>query len=136
MGWFSWFGTGEKAVDTAADVAKTVSDGLYNGLDMVWYTDEEKAQQAHKNNELLYKFWGLVSKENTEQSKARRSMAEMTLKVYFSLILMGVAVWGFDPGYANYIFKVVGTLTYLTVPIGAIYFGPHQFAKLKNKPTE
>ena len=133
MSWFSWFGTGEKAVDTASDVAKTVSNGLYNGLDMVWYTDEEKAQQSHKNNELLYKFWDLISKENTEQSKARRSMAESTLNVYFSLILMGVAVWGFSPSYAAYIFKVVGTLTYLTVPIGAIYFGPHQFAKLKKK---
>jgi hypothetical protein len=132
MAWYSWFKSSDKAIDTAAGVVEKVSDGLYNGIDMAFYTDEEKAIDQRKKNELIYKFWELTTKENTQQSLARRELAKMTMKVYFSLILMAVSVWGFDKEYAEFIFKVVGTLSFLAVPIGAIYFGPHQFAKLKD----
>lgn len=131
MSIFGWFGSGPKAVDTASDVVDKVSTGLVSGIDMMFYTEEEKAIAQRKNNELVYKFWELTAKENTQQSLARRELAKMTFKVYFSLILMGVGVYGFDPEYAKYIFDVVKGMSFLVVPIGAIYFGPHQFNKLK-----
>jgi hypothetical protein len=110
-----------------------IADGVMAGLDKVWFTDEEKSEARQKGSDTLLKFWEVIANENTEQSKARRELAKMTFKVYFSLLLMAVAVYGFDVEYAKFIFSVAGVLTVLVTGIGAIYFGPQQISKIWKK---
>ena len=60
-----------------------IVDGLISGIDKIAYTDEEKAEAHQKGTETILKFWEVISRENTEQSKARRILAKMTFQVFF-----------------------------------------------------
>lgn len=136
MGWLTaikaMLGT-PKTINTAVETGAKITDGIIAGLDKIWYTEEEKAEGRQKGSETLLKFWEVIANENTEQSKARRELARMTFKVYFSLLLMSVAVWGFSKEYAAFIFSVASVLTILVGGIGAIYFGPNQISKIWKK---
>jgi len=122
-----------KAIDKALDVGEKITSGIISGLDKLVFTDEERADIKQKSNELLLEFWGKIANENTEQSKARRSLAMMTFKVYFFLLLAGVVVYKIDTAYSQFIFDVAGTLTWLVSGIAAIFFGPHQLSKVIKK---
>jgi len=125
--------TSKKTINTAVETGAKIADGLIAGLDKICYTEEEKADASQKASKTLLDFWGIIAKENTEQSKARRELARMTFKVYFSLLLMSVIVRGFDKEYAAFIFSVAEVLTLLVGGIGAIYFGPNQISKIWKK---
>jgi len=56
---------------------------LISGIDKIAYTDEEKAEVHQKGTETILKFWEVIARENTEQSKARRILARMTFQVFF-----------------------------------------------------
>ena len=122
-----------KTIDKAVDIGAKVTDGIISGLDKLVFTEEEKSDVKQKASETLLEFWKVIASENTEQSKARRSLAMMTFKVYFSLLLIGVTVYKFDAEYSKFIFDVAGTLTGLVLMIAGIYFGPQQIAKIWKK---
>jgi len=133
MGLWSWLTSGAKTAETAADTGKILVEGLVSGLDKVWYTDEEKAEARQKAADTLLKYWEAVAKENTEQSKARRELAKMAFTVYFGLIIIGVVCYFWQPPAAQFIFQVVGKITWLITMIAGIYFGPHQISKIWSK---
>jgi len=56
---------------------------LISGIDKIAYTDEEKAEVHQKGTETILKFWEVIARENTEQSKARRILTRMTFQVFF-----------------------------------------------------
>lgn len=122
--------TTQTSIDKAIDIGDKVTTGVISGLDKIWYTEEEKAENRQKASETLLKFWNITANENTEQSKARRELAKMTFKVYFFLLLTGVTVYKLDSAYSKFIFDVASTLTPLVMGIAAIYFGPQQIAKV------
>jgi len=130
MGFFSFLTSGSKAAENATDIAKTLTGGIVSGLDALVLTDEEKVQYNAKAAGLVLEFHKNFSKENSEQSKARRRLAVGTFQVFFFLILSGVVVYKFDPAYAIYIFKVVESITWLVGMIAAAYFVPHQISKV------
>lgn len=76
-----------KTIDKAVDVGDKITTGIIAGLDKIWHTEEEKSDAQQKANETLLGFWKTVANENTEQSKARRELANMVFKVYFSLFI-------------------------------------------------
>ena len=81
----------------------------------------------------ILKFWGAIASENTEQSKARRALAQMTFKVFFSMLLMAIGVYPFEPGYARFILEIAGSISFIISAITVIYFGPHQIQKIFKK---
>lgn len=133
MSWLTALFSTPKTIDTAVETGAKIADGVMAGIDKVWFTPEEKADAQQKGTETLLKFWEVIANENTEQSKARRELAKMTFKVYFSLLLMAVTVYGFNEKYAAFIFSVAGTLTVLVMGVAAIYFGPNQISKIWKK---
>ena len=133
MSWISALFSTPKTIDTAVETGAKITSGIISGLDKIWMTTEEKSDAQQKGTETLLKFWEVIANENTEQSKARRELAKMTFKVYFSLLLMAVAVYGFSEKYAAFIFSVAGTLTVLVMGVAAIYFGPNQISKIWTK---
>lgn len=130
MGWFSFLNSGTKAAENATDIAKTLTGGIVSGIDALVLTDEEKTQYSAQAGELYLRFYETFGKENSEQSKARRALATMTFKVFFALILMGVAVYKLDPKYAAYIFDIVKSITWLVGMVAGAYFIPHQISKV------
>ena len=77
----SFLANSTKTAETEA--GKSIVDGLISGIDKIVYTDEEKAEARQKDLETILKFWEVVSRENTEQSKARRILVKMTFQVFF-----------------------------------------------------
>jgi hypothetical protein len=135
MAIWDWFST-PKTVEKGIGIIEKVTDGIVAGIDKAWYTEEEKAEASQKAVETIIEMWKTLATENSEQSKARRVIAMAILKVYFTLLLMGVVVYGFDPDYAAFIFKIVKEISVLVAGVQFIYFGPHQISKIWKKGSE
>lgn len=65
------FGGGEAAEHTV----KKAADGIYNGLDKLVYTEEEKAEARQKGVDTFLKFAELTREENSVRSVTRRYLA-------------------------------------------------------------
>ena len=122
-----------KTVETATAAGKSIVDGLISEIDAIAYTDEEKAEAHQKGTETILIFWEVISRENTEQSKARRIQAKMTFQVFFFFLLAAAVVYKFDPEYAKFLLILAGKIMFLVSAISVIYFGPHQLQKIVKK---
>ena len=118
--------TAEKAVD----IADKVTTGFIAGIDKMFYTKEEKAEATQKFSETILSFWELTTKENTQQSMARREIARMTFQVYFFLILVMAVLWKIDLEWAKFIFTIIKMITWLVGMVAATYFVPYQVSKI------
>lgn len=121
------------ATDKTLKIGEKITDGITRGVDALIFTDEEKNQLRQHGAEILLDFWKSVSSENTQQSMARRELAKMTMQVFFTLLLVGVAVFKFDKAFADFIFGVAKEITWLVTLVAGIYFGPHQLSKIISK---
>jgi len=121
------------ATDKTLKIGEKITDGITRGVDALIFTDEEKNQLRQHGAEILLDFWKSVSSENTQQSMARRELAKMTMQVFFTLLLVGVAVFKFDRVFADFIFSVAKEITWLVTLVAGIYFGPHQLSKIISK---
>jgi len=119
-----------KTIDTAAEAGKKITDGIVDGIDAIWFTNEEKAAYKQKGTETILKFWELTAKENTQQSIARRELAKMTFKVFFFFLLSAAVVYKFDPVYSKILLGYADMIKFLVSAIAVIYFGPHQIQKI------
>ena len=133
MGFFDFITSGTKAAENATEIGSKITGGVISGIDALVFTDEEKTQYSAKAGELYLKFWDTFGKENSEQSKARRELAKMTFKVFFFLLLAGVALYKVDKEYAFFIFKTAESIKWLVVMVAGAYFIPHQIGKVYSK---
>ena len=122
-----------KKVETATEAGKSIVDGLISEIDAIAYTDEEKAEAHQKGTETILKFWEVIARENTEQSKVKRILAKMTFQVFFFFLLAAATVFKFDADLAKFLLALAGKIMFLVSAIGAIYFGPHQLQKVMKK---
>lgn len=127
--------TGAKTTEKAVDIADKVTTGFMTGIDKMFYTKEEKADAIQKHSETMLKYWELVTKENTQQSMARRELARMAFQVYFFLILAMVVMWKIDLEWAKFVFETLGMITWLVGMVAATYFVPHQVSKIWKSPN-
>ena len=90
MGLFSILAGSSKSVD------KIVDAGI-NGVDAMFYTDEEKAQHKAKMQELYFKFVEISANESTTQSVSRRMICMPVVYVWLALIIANVCASLFAP---------------------------------------
>lgn len=125
MGFLSWFSGGGKQVDK-------VTDAVINGLDAVFYTDEEKAGDAKKRAEIWYKFMELARNESSIKSVTRRVIAILVISHW--LIFLNVALVshlvGNEPG-ALFAFGLAKAMLWIVGGVGAFYFGTHLLSGIK-----
>lgn len=82
---------------------ETVVNGAVSGIDKLFYTKEEKAENAVKMSE-----WFLRYLEATQpQNLARRFIALIIVVLWALLVLAGVAIYKFDADYSSFIFEVL-----------------------------
>ena len=82
---------------------ETVVNGAVSGIDKLFYTKEEKAENAVKMSE-----WFLRYLEATQpQNLARRFIALIIVCLWALLILAGVALYKLDQAYSRFIFEVL-----------------------------
>ena len=124
------FISGLKAVFAAPKVLDTSMDLLKkgaSGIDMMFYTDEEKEISRKEWFAMVLKSEQTNQEQGCERSKTRRDLAKNFCQVYLSLILMGVAVVKFDLEVAKYIAAQIKTLSYAVVPILVFFFGSYGY---------
>ena len=122
-----------QTIEKAVVVGEKVTDGIIDGLDKIWHTEEEKTEAQQKATETLLEFWKATAHENTQQSEARRWLAKETFKVYFFFILMGATVYKVDAEFAKTLLDFAASMTWLIAMIAGIYFGPQQISKVWKK---
>ena len=114
----SFLANSTKTVETATEAGKSIVDGIISGIGKIAYTDEEKADARQKGTETILKFWEVIGRENTEQSKARRILAKMAFQVFFFFLLAAVVVYRFDAEYARFLLQLAGKIMFLVSAIG------------------
>jgi ABC-type transport system involved in cytochrome c biogenesis permease subunit len=118
---FSWLTGGGKTADKVID---TVSAGV----DMAWFTEEEKSIAAAKVLDFKLKWMKATSGQNL----ARRVIAFGVVGLWILIIVIAcfARIWSVDA--SNFLFQVLTDIVSLpfTVIIG-FYFAAHMVGKLK-----
>jgi hypothetical protein len=126
MSLFSWLRTSEKAVDTGLDLVTTAA----KGLDMLVFTDEEKAQMSLSTMKLWLEMQDRTAHESSIRSLTRRFIA-ISIVFTFLLFLIGAAVvFKIDVGWARYLLGLAEELGDLTLLVAFFYFGSHSVSSI------
>jgi len=109
---------------------ETIVDGAVNGIDKLFYTDEEKAEGMEKMRD-----WYLRYLEASQpQNLARRFISVLIVGLFVLLILAAVIAWPFMPYYSEFIFMVIedNVATPFAIIMG-FYFAAHIARQLPRK---
>ena len=126
MGFFDIFTTSKAAVDTA----KNIVDGTISGIDKLFYTDEEKADNLAERIALHQKGFALwleaqkaLIGESSLRSITRRVLAVMIIGVFLLLLVGAAGVYLVNPEWSAFILTCARALNTLVVAVGVFYFG-------------
>lgn len=106
-------------------VVETAAKGIYNGLDALFFTDEEKAEFRQKQAETVIKFAEIAYDENSIRSVTRRWLAFMVVGPAMLMIVVASILYPFQPEYSDFLFNVFGKLIPWAGGVLMFYFGPH-----------
>lgn len=114
-------------------VLETAADGLYNGIDKLIYTQEERAEALQGARTVFLKFAKVAYDQNSIRSITRRWLAFMvvgpTILFYMlAAVSHGVGTFATVPAateYAVFMFEMAGELIPWAGGVLVFYFGPH-----------
>jgi len=136
MGLLSLF----KSSDKVADMGKTIVEGTVAGIDKIFYTEEEKAENKMKITELKQKGYELwlklqetIANENTARSITRRILAVMFCGSYLLLLLASATLFPWFAEWAGQLFEYAKVLTNPVLAVIIFYFGPYAVGKYLSK---
>ena len=119
MGFLSFLLGSKDILDKTDNLANRALDGI----DHLFYTDQEKAEHKGKFIDANLEFIKAQRDENSVRSRARRAIAIIVVANYLVLLNFGVIMWQYDKEYAAFIFKTAGALTLIVGTIIGFYFG-------------
>ena len=127
MSIFSWLNTGSAA-------AQTVLTGAVKGLDMLVYTDEEKAVAHAKLVDQWVDLQKSLGEETTVRAVTRRILAVVIVVPFVLLVLAAATLYPFMPEYSKFLLELAqGQFGYLTIGVATFYFGPYMVGKAMGK---
>lgn len=125
MGWISaitgLFGS-SKNVET---IVETGAKGIYNGLDMLVHTDEEKAIAKAEGVKRFLEYFDKVSSQNSIQSITRRWMAFLVMGPTILCFIVSMCLYPISSEMADHYFKLFTVMIPWAGGVLAFYFGPH-----------
>lgn len=126
---------GKKDKTTIVDGVVKLVTGVRSMIDDKNFTPEEKARFDSKTADSSADFIKETLSENTERSKARRSVAIDTVRFYFALIVFLIVSWKFDPVWFEAVLNLLlqFKLPMAFIMIMAFFFGGHYINKIWGK---
>lgn len=118
-----------KVVDTATDLIKTGA----SGIDMMFYTDEEKEIARKDWFAMVLKSENTNHEQASQRSVTRRILARSFCETYLFLIIISVLLFKFDPAWGQYVFEMIKTVSYAVVPIIVFFFGAYGYGTYMKK---
>jgi len=100
-------------------------DGAIKGIDALFFTKEEKAQQSFKVAEAQVQYLKTTLNENSVRSLTRRYLALAIIGVFLLLIIAAGAVYPINQVYAQFLFKLVSSLNTLVMMVAGFFFGAY-----------
>ncbi len=85
---------------------ETIVDGAVSGLDKMFFTKEEKAEANIQLGDWYLKYLSATQPQNL----ARRLIAMIIVLLWALLIVSGVTIYKFDPGYSMFIFDILANV--------------------------
>lgn len=119
MSFVSWFTGGGKQVEK-------VTNAVINGVDAVFYTEEEKAEDSKARRQLWFKFMELSRDESSIKSVTRRILSFLIIGHW--LLFMDAALIFYAIGEiskAKMAFELAASMMWITAGVAAFYFGAH-----------
>jgi len=117
------FGAGQSGSDNVMKVAA----GVGGWIDNLKLTDQEKQTFNGKMVEHYSAFMASTVSENTERSRTRRDIALWIIKLEAFFLVFSLVMSGWKPDLAEYAYKIAtdSPWGYLTLGVGAFFFGAH-----------
>lgn len=121
MSFFSWFQTSDKAINTGLDLIKDASAGI----DMLWFTDEERAIQGIKIMDQALEFNSKIRDENSVRARARRFLAIIIVVNYILIVDFGIIWMVFKNAEQGKAILTLSSVTFGTIVLCVVisYFG-------------
>ncbi len=128
MKWLARLFGSQKSIDK---IVETAADGIYNGLDKLVYTDEERAEALQKGREAFLKFVDIAYDQNSVRAVTRRWLAFMVVAPVMLAFVVSGAIYLVDTEYAKHLAGLVRELGPWAAGVLAFYFGPHILGSMK-----
>jgi hypothetical protein len=122
---FSWITGLFGSSDKTGDVLSKAADGLYNGIDKLVYTDEEKAEALSAARQLFLTFADKAYDQNSIRSVTRRWLAFIVVGPCITFYIASAVAYFFDQGAAAHLMQMATGLTPWAGGVLVFYFGPH-----------
>ena len=117
-----------------SNAADKVVDGVYNGLDKLVLTDEERKDYQIKGGEMHLRMLEITCKESTASSIARRMICVPIVWTWLALLITYVAI-DMAPGAISTV-AIKEVISHLGTPVLAslgFYVGNHIVGNIKGK---
>lgn len=105
--------------------ADQLVDSAIRGIDALFFTKEEKAQQSIKVADAQVEYLKTTLNENSARSLTRRYLALAIVGVFLLLIIASGIVYPIDHEYATFLFELVGALNTLVMMVAGFFFGAY-----------
>lgn len=122
---FKWITSLFGSNKETGEILNKAADGIYNGLDKLIYTDEEKAEALAQGRELFLKFAEKAYDQNSIRSITRRWLAFLIVGPCIGFYISSAIVYFFDINAANHLMQMATGLTPWAGGVLVFYFGPH-----------
>ena len=115
-----------KVLDTGLDLIPRIADGI----DKIWYTEEEKVDDIQLAKREGWQFWlktqTAIASENSARALTRRTLAKWYCGGFIILIFWAGVAYPISKGYSAYLLDLVKVLVWPTGAVITFYFGPYQ----------
>lgn len=129
MGFFSFLKTSEKALDTAADVVKKGVDGV----DALFFTDEERSAANTERLKLWLEVQKTLINENTAKSITRRIIATIIIGSFMLQSFISIGLYRFDKLWSQFVLDIMKAEGTLVLTVAFFYFGYYGVQQLFGK---
>ncbi|PXX96913.1 hypothetical protein DF185_19935 [Marinifilum breve] len=114
------------------DLAEKVTDLVGSGVDKLFYTREEQADDLKASHDQYLEFITKTLGESTVRSITRRKIACKIVDVELLLVLAAAVAYKFDPEYAKFLLELAKFLGTAFLAVVIFFFGTYAF--IHNNP--
>ncbi len=119
LGWLKGLFSAPKLADTAANIINST----VSSIDKLFYTEEEKAENAKDAFKLWLEAQRILIHESSVRSITRRYLAVMIVAVFLFLILLSAGLFAFGVDTAAKVFECAKAIANLVFMVAVFYFG-------------
>jgi len=132
---FKFITAGGKTTEQILDKDNGLLTQVGGWIGNAQFTEEERAEFNRDLAAGVRTFAIETMNESTDRSKARRSIAVLTVQMFFLLLFAAGALFPFDREWSAFVFNLTTTPVFggLVVSISIFFFGSHAAAKWKKE---